>query len=163
MKRLLNVMALSACVIVSGCSSLDSMNDTAVTDESIAALQQAVDAQKKDADTDAVAPPPNLAPPVVPPLNIETLSQPSEARFDVTADGLSANEFFMGLVQGTDYNMIVHRDVQGTVNLKLKNVTVAEVMEAMRKVYGYEYRKTGKLYQVIPQETESDICKVAYT
>lgn len=162
MKRLLNVMALSACVIVSGCSSLDSMNDTAVTDESIEALQQAVDAQKKDADTDTAVPAPSIAPPVVPPLNIETLSQPSEARFDVTADGLTANEFFMGLVQGTDYNMIVHRDVQGTVNLKLKNVTVAEVMEAMRKVYGYEYRKAGKLYQVIPAKLQTELFQLNY-
>ncbi|WP_370298290.1 pilus (MSHA type) biogenesis protein MshL [Pontibacterium sp.] len=164
MKRLMSVLALSVGVTVSGCSSLDSMNDTAVTDESIAILENAISAQQQvedeeqaQAEAATVAPPP-----LVPPLDIQTLSQPSEERFDVVADGLSAHDFFMGLVQGTDYNMIVHRDVEGTVNLKLKDVTVDEVMQAMREVYGYEYRRTGKLYQVVPAKLQTEIFQLNY-
>ncbi|WP_370280274.1 pilus (MSHA type) biogenesis protein MshL [Pontibacterium sp.] len=164
MKRLMSVLALSVGVTVSGCSSLDSMNDTAVTDESIAILENAISAQQQVEDEEqaqakaaTVAPPP-----LVPPLDIQTLSQPSEERFDVVADGLSAHDFFMGLVQGTDYNMIVHRDVEGTVNLKLKDVTVDEVMQAMREVYGYEYRRTGKLYQVVPAKLQTEIFQLNY-
>lgn len=160
MKRLMSVLALSVGVTVSGCSSLDSMNNTAVTDESIAALQDAIDGQQtnEQAQTPAAVAPP----PIVPPLNIQTLSQPGEERFDVVADGLNANDFFMGLVQGTDYNMIVHRDVEGVVNLKLKDVTVDEVMQAMREVYGYEYRKSGKLYQVVPAKLQTEIFQLNY-
>lgn len=160
MKRLMSVLALSVGVTVSGCSSLDSMNDTAVTDESIAALKDAISAQQQaeaQSETAVVAPPL-----LVPPLDIQTLSQPSEERFDVVADGLSAHDFFMGLVQGTDYNMIVHRDVEGTVNLKLKDVTVDEVMQAMREVYGYEYRRSGKLYQVVPAKLQTEIFQLNY-
>ncbi|MDI3325065.1 pilus (MSHA type) biogenesis protein MshL [Pontibacterium granulatum] len=164
MKRLMSVLALSVGVTVSGCSSLDSMNDTAVTDESIAALEEAINVQQQieaeeqaHSEAAAVAPPP-----LVPPLDIQTLSQPGEERFDVVADGLSAHDFFMGLVQGTDYNMIVHRDVEGTVNLKLKDVTVDEVMQAMREVYGYEYRRSGKLYQVVPAKLQTEIFQLNY-
>ena len=162
MKRLLSVLALSAGVTLSGCSSLDSMNDTAVTDESIAALQQAINEQKKDTEVAEDAAPQLLPPPIVPPLDIQTLGKASEERFDVIADGLSAHDFFMGLVQGTDYNMIVHRDIEGAVSLKLKNVTVEEVMQAMRKVYGYEYRREGKLYQVVPAKLQTEMFQLNY-
>ena len=162
MKRLLSVLALSAGVTLSGCSSLDSMNDTAVTDESIAVLQQAINEQKKDAEVAGNAAPQLVPPPIVPPLDIQTLGKVSEERFDVIADGLSAHDFFMGLVQGTDYNMIVHRDIAGTVNLKLKSVTVEEVMQAMRKVYGYEYRREGKLYQVVPAKLQTELFQLNY-
>lgn len=162
MKRLLSVLALSAGVTLSGCSSLDSMNDTAVTDESIAALQQAINEQKKDTEVAEDAASQLLPPPIVPPLDIQTLGKASEERFDVIADGLSAHDFFMGLVQGTDYNMIVHRDIEGAVSLKLKNVTVEEVMQAMRKVYGYEYRREGKLYQVVPAKLQTEMFQLNY-
>ncbi|MBE9396826.1 pilus (MSHA type) biogenesis protein MshL [Pontibacterium sp. N1Y112] len=162
MKRLLSVLALSAGVTLSGCSSLDSMNDTAVTDESIAVLEQAINEQTKDAEVAGDTVPQLLPPPIVPPLDIQTLGQASEERFDVIADGLSAHDFFMGLVQGTDYNMIVHRDIEGAVNLKLKNVTVEEVMQAMRKVYGYEYRREGKLYQVVPAKLQTEMFQLNY-
>ncbi|WP_372831137.1 pilus (MSHA type) biogenesis protein MshL [Pontibacterium sp.] len=162
MKRLLSVLALSAGVTLSGCSSLDSMNDTAVTDESIAVLEQAINEQTKDAEVAGDTAPQLLPPPIVPPLDIQTLGQASEERFDVIADGLSAHDFFMGLVQGTDYNMIVHRDIEGAVNLKLKNVTVEEVMQAMRKVYGYEYRREGKLYQVVPAKLQTEMFQLNY-
>ncbi|MCO4757228.1 MAG: pilus (MSHA type) biogenesis protein MshL [Oceanospirillaceae bacterium] len=162
MKRLLSVLALSAGVTLSGCSSLDSMNDTAVTDESIAVLEQAINEQKKDAEVAADTAPQLLPPPIVPPLDIQTLGKASEERFDVIADGLSAHDFFMGLVQGTDYNMIVHRDIEGAVSLKLKNVTVEEVMQAMRKVYGYEYRREGKLYQVVPAKLQTEMFQLNY-
>ncbi len=164
MKRLLSVLVLGTGVTLSGCSSLDSISDMSVTDESIAVLQDAVQekeaakaAEEEARQAEQVAPPS-----LVPPLNIQTLGQPAEERFDVIADGLSAHDFFMGLVQGTDYNMIVHRDVKGTVNLKLKNVTVDEVMQAMRKVYGYEYRQEGKLYQVVPAKLQTELFQLNY-
>ena len=154
---------LSVGVVISGCSSLDSMNDTAVMNESIAVLQEAVDVQRKaggslEGDASTQVEPPHL----VPPLNIQTLSEVKEERFDVVAEQLNAREFFMGLVQGTDYNMIVHRDVEGTVSLTLRNVTVDEVMRAMREVYGYEYRKTGKLYQVVPAKLQTELFQLNY-
>lgn len=153
-------MTLATAVALSGCSSLDSMNDAAVTDEGITALQDALATNATGSDRAVNTAAVQL--PLVPPLSFETLSQRAEERFDVSADGLNAHDFFMGLVQGTDYNMIVHRDVQGVVNVQLKDVTVDEVMQAMRKVYGFEYRKEGKLYQVVPATLQTELFQLNY-
>lgn len=160
MKRLLTHWTLVTAVALSGCASMDSMNDVAVTDEGISVLQDALatnEAARPDSSSATV-----VQPPLVPPLSFETLSQKTEERFDVSADGLNAQDFFMGLVQGTEYNMIVHRDVQGVINLHLKNVTVDEVMQAMRKVYGFEYRREGKLYQVVPATLQTELFQLNY-
>ena len=47
----------------------------------------------------------------------------------MNVDDAPARAFFMGLVDGTPYNMLVHPDVNGRVSLQLKHVTVEEVAE----------------------------------
>ena len=66
-----------------------------------------------------------------------------EERFDVNVADADAREFFMGLVAGTSRNLIVHPDVTGTLTLTLKQVTLPEVLETVRDVYGYDYRRSG--------------------
>lgn len=90
---------------------------------------------------------------------LKTLPEP---RFDIALKDMEARDFFMGLVEGTPYNIIVHPEVAGTLSLDLKNVTVDDVMQAVRDVYGYEYRKKGSVYQVLPARMRSRIYKVNY-
>ena len=61
-----------------------------------------------------------------------------DARFDVLVENARAQAFFQGLVEGTRYNMLVHPDVIGRVTLTLKHVTIEEVLEATRELYGYD-------------------------
>ena len=100
--------------------------------------------------------------PALPPQSLSQLARMEDERFDVSATQLSARAFFMGLVEGTPYNMIVHESIQGDISLHLKDVTVAEVMKAVRDVYGYEYKRTGNLYQVVPAQIETQIYQVNY-
>jgi MSHA biogenesis protein MshL len=84
----------------------------------------------------------------------------AEPRFDVAVTDAPARAFFEGLVDGTPYNVVLEPGVTGTVSLKLRNVTVPEVLAAVREAYGYDFREipggyvveaatvTTRLYQV---------------
>jgi MSHA biogenesis protein MshL len=86
----------------------------------------------------------------------------SDRRFDVAADRMPAKTFFNGLVENTPYNMVVSPAVNGNISLTLKNVTIEEAMDAVRDIYGYEYRKTSYGYEVAPAELESQLFVVNY-
>ncbi len=100
---------------------------------------------------------------LLPPLsNTDVRPASPEERFDVTVNKVPSEEFFRGLVQGTPYNMVVHPAVNGKISLDLKNVSVPEVMQVMRDVYGYDYIKSGNLFQVYPDVLRTEIFHVDY-
>lgn len=92
---------------------------------------------------------------------VEQLDE-AEARFDLSVNEVSAQEFFRGLVKDTGYNMVVHPDVIGSISLHLKDVSIVEVMEIMRDVYGYDYVRNGVLYQVYPDVLRTEIFQINY-
>jgi MSHA biogenesis protein MshL len=112
----------------------------------------------------AVTPPSAVSEALLPPLKVDMTGSGTavEQRFDITVTHAQAREFFMSLVEGTPYNMVVHPEVAGEISLTLKNVTISEVMDAVRDVYGYEYQRTASGYQVMPIRMQSRVFEVSY-
>jgi len=131
----------------------------------ISRIQEELDRGQAEAlSTAAVTPPEAISAALMPviDLNLDAGQGEEENRFDVKVSNAEAREFFMGLIEGTPYNMVVHPDVEGTISLHLKNVTIPEVMSVLRDVYGYEFNQTAAGFQVLPVRLQSRIFYVNY-
>lgn len=98
---------------------------------------------------------------LMPPMEPE-IEAPPEERFHVTVEDAPVREFLMSLVADTNVNMVVHPEVEQKITLELRNVTVEEVMEIVREVYGLEYRRTESGYIVRQPELQHRVYEVNY-
>jgi len=111
-----------------------------------------------------VAPPETVSAALLPPLTLEmpSATRPVEARFDLVVSNAPAQQVFMALVAGTRYSIIVHPDVKESLSVNLKDVTLTEALEAIREVYGYEYRIQGTRIYIEPVAMQTRIFQVNY-
>ncbi|MBZ5756916.1 pilus (MSHA type) biogenesis protein MshL [Pseudomonas sp. S5(2021)] len=96
-----------------------------------------------------VAPPASVQAALIPPLALDAPVQ-AGPRFDVAANDMPAREFFLSLMDSAGQNLLVHPEVTGNITFSLRNVTLEEVLAAVRDSYGYDYRRTSYGYQVLP-------------
>ncbi|MGV8893971.1 MAG: secretin N-terminal domain-containing protein [Burkholderiaceae bacterium] len=141
---------------LAGCASHATKRDT--YDLINAEMSKAVETKVLPAQQDAVFAS------LLPPLTIEMpkTGQSLEERFNVSFSNAPATQFFMGIVSGTRYNMLVHPDVTGTISAKLNNVTLFETLDAIREIYGYEYKVEGERIYVKPPGLQTSIFQVNY-
>ncbi|HEU4780122.1 MAG TPA: pilus (MSHA type) biogenesis protein MshL [Steroidobacteraceae bacterium] len=83
-------------------------------------------------------------------------------RYDFSVEDAPARAFFEGLVVGTPVNMLVHPDVKGRVSLSLKQVTLEEALEAVRDLYGYDYRPLANGYVIMAPAAQTRVFQLNY-
>jgi MSHA biogenesis protein MshL len=82
--------------------------------------------------------------------------------FDLSVNNAPAAQVFMQMAAGTPYNMLVSPEVAGNVSITLKNTTLPEALDAMREMFGYDYRITGNRIFVMPNTVQTRIFHVSY-
>jgi MSHA biogenesis protein MshL len=147
---------LYAVLLLAGCSTPGSRGTAdAIQREMDAAVQASVQPSKADAVNDALMPPLAVTMPKVG-------NKPLETRFDLTVSNTPVNQVFTAIVSGTRYSMLLHPEVGGNISLNLKDVTVYEALEAIREMYGYDYKVDGTRIYIMPLTMQTRIFQVNY-
>lgn len=150
------IAALSALVLLMSCST---SRDTRLTAEEVMDKTVAEQANK----TSTPQPPAEVTQSLLNSSNISSgggAQQPE--RFDVSVRNVSARDFFLGLVNGTGVNVVVHPDVKGSITLDLKKVTVDDVLRVTRDIYGYEYKLDRGIYTIYANELRTQVFNINY-
>lgn len=152
----------STCIILSlltGCATTEPVRETSTLNKIKSEIKQASEQKVKEQPPAAV----NAA--LLPPLKIElpkTAAAKLEPRFDLVINNAPTNQVLMGIVSGTRYSMLVHPDVNGQISVNLKDVTVFEALDAIRELYGYEYKVEGNRIFIEPQTIQTRVFQVNY-
>lgn len=81
-------------------------------------------------------------------------------RFDVAVNNMAARTFFNALGADAGVNVVTDPDVSGAISLQLRQVTLDEVMNITRDMYGYEYRKQSNIYTVYARQMRSQVFQI---
>lgn len=85
-----------------------------------------------------------------------------EPKLDLLVNNAQAREVFLAIVADTRYSMMMHPDVAGTLSVTLRGVTVPEALEAIRDVYGYDFKMEGRRITVYGPTLQTRIFTVNY-
>ena len=153
MKRtsgLLALLFLSACATGGGSKNVAADKIRQEMDSAVASHESA----KPEAVDQA------LLPPLAIPQQAD--NKPVETKFDLAVNNTAAQQVFMAIVSGTRYSVLLHPDVSGSISLNLKDVTVFEALEAIRELYGYDYKIDGTRIYIQPLTLQTRIFQVNY-
>lgn len=144
-------------VALAGCQSAPPQRKT------LEDMREALSAEPASEQTATV--PDEVSRALLPSLRLDTHEAPQvvdDQRFDIAVNDVPAQQFFMSLVDGTKYNMVVHPEVDGKISLNLKNVSIPDVIAAARDVYGFEFERTPYGFQVLPSRLEARVFQINY-
>jgi len=154
--RRLPVIALAA---LTACTIGPPKERPTALDAANAALREAAEARPAKPSSEAVLQ--SLLPPMT-----ATMPRPESSdltqRFDLTVTNASAPQVLNAIVSGTAYSMVIHPGIRDSISLTLKNVTIPEVLNTVREIYGYDYRIEGTLIYVLPAALQTRLFKVEY-
>src|SRR5450830_1318546 len=85
-----------------------------------------------------------------------------EERFNVSFNNVPVQQFYNSIVAGTRYNMLINPEVTGNVTANLKDVTLFEALDAVRELYGYDYRVEGTRIYIRPLTMQTKMFKINY-
>ena len=154
-------LLIPACLFLGSCQTMQENPQPTLMEQQLADI--IVQQQQEEDDKAALqSPPEDVQNALIPPMSILQDAIEPEPRFDLAVNNAPAQEFFMGLVEGSSWNAVISPNVTGNISLDLKDVTVTLVMDIVRDIYGYEYSINQNVYQVFPATMQTVMFPVNY-
>jgi len=119
----------------------------------------------KATDGRAVSQPDAVSQALLPPITVELAKaegKPQEKKFDLAVNNAPANQVLLAIVSGTRYSMLVHPDVKELISVNLKDVSLFEALDAIRELYGYEYKVDGTRIYIQPLTLQTRVFQISY-
>ncbi|MES2257583.1 MAG: pilus (MSHA type) biogenesis protein MshL [Pseudomonadota bacterium] len=159
-KLIMIACAAGTFAVLAGCQGTAGKRDT----------YDAIKQQMREAT--AKSPPPQAAPDAVeaallPPMTALATQLPKarpvlDERFNVSFNQVPVQQFFNSIVAGTRYNMLINPEVTGNITAHLKDVTLFEALDAVRELYGYDYKVEGTRIYIRPLTMQTRMFQVNY-
>jgi MSHA biogenesis protein MshL len=99
---------------------------------------------------------------LMPRLESTAPAKPREPRFSLELNDTPAAQVFYAIAADSRYSMLVHPEVSGNISIRLKDVTVLEALDAIRDMFGYDYKLDGRRISIMPKEMQTRMYKVNY-
>lgn len=128
-------------------------------------LQNELSSAAAKAQAQVAAPPKEVSDELFEPLKIEppkALAKRVEPRFDLVVNKAPAAQVLMGIVSGSPYSIALSPELKGEITINLRDVTLFDALNALRDLYGYEYKMNGKQIFVEPQTLQTRVFQVNY-
>ncbi len=154
--RLSHLGLLATCCLLAACQTFTD-GDRQLREQTDRLLEESL-AQSRRSNV----PPPAVQAALLPPLLPDGAGFSSGPRFDVAVRDMEAREFFLSLMDGAGQNLVVHPEVSGLITFSLRNVTLDEVLRAVRDTYGYDFKRTSYGYRILPNQLQTRTYNLNY-
>ncbi len=145
-----------------GCGLILSCANHSDTPSSAESAMQEVLASQNDQPETKLDVPESVSNALLPNSYAQSSSRKIASRFDVSVNQVPARTFFVSLVSDAGVNVVAHPEVAGSISLELKNVTINEVLDVTREVYGYEYKYKSGIYTIYPRKLRTEVFPIDY-
>jgi pilus (MSHA type) biogenesis protein MshL len=157
------VVGAVALVVLAGCASNPLMQtSTASSTETTQSIEDSLDEALESTPSDSQRQAPDDVTEALMPEMGAGGSTSMEEAFNVDARKLPAATFFQSLVDGTDYNAVVHPQVSGSISLELDQVTVPEVMDLVSDMYGFHIERQNNIFRIQPGGVQTRVFQIDY-
>ena len=147
------VMTLTACVN----KPMQESYDENIKDMNQTLLSGLKLNQERVAKARAVTLPTSVSDELMPTAQIGSKEKTQTELLDISVNDVPAQTFFKSLASDSGYSLVVSPDLKGNVTLDLKQVTLREVLQSLRDLYGYRSERKSYGYNIYPRQLETRI------